>query len=59
VKGEIEKLGLKAVALPSAPDGARQRPVDLPRLAMFTTWGSTQDVGWVRYAFDHFDWPTI
>ena len=29
--------------------------VDLPRLAVFTTWGSTQDVGWVRYAFDHFE----
>ena len=22
---------------------------------MFSTWGSTQDVGWVRYAFDHFE----
>jgi hypothetical protein len=29
--------------------------VDLPRLAVFTTWGSTRDVGWVRYAFDHFE----
>ena len=29
--------------------------VDLPRLAVFTTWGATQDVGWVRYAFDHFE----
>jgi hypothetical protein len=24
---------------------------------MFSTWGSTQDVGWVRYAFDHFELP--
>ena len=22
---------------------------------MFTTWGSTQDLGWVRYAFDKFE----
>ena len=29
----------------------------LPRLAVFSTWGSTQDVGWVRYAFDHFEVP--
>lgn len=27
---------------------------DLPRLAIYSTWGSTQDVGWVRYAFDHY-----
>jgi len=31
--------------------------VDLPRVAMFSTWGGTQDVGWVRYAFDHFEMP--
>jgi hypothetical protein len=29
--------------------------VEVPRLAMYSTWGSTQDVGWVRYAFDHFE----
>jgi hypothetical protein len=56
VKAEIEKLGLRAVALASAPD-APKHPVDVPRIAMFSTWTSTQDVGWVRYAFDHFDTP--
>jgi hypothetical protein len=54
VKGEIEKLGLQAVALAQAPTVAKHA-VDLPRLAVFSTWGSTQDVGWVRYAFDHFE----
>src|SRR5579864_5695393 len=54
VKSEIEKLGLKAVALGEAPN-VRRHAVDLPRLAVFSTWGSTQDVGWVRYAFDHFE----
>ncbi|MEP7336207.1 MAG: M14 family zinc carboxypeptidase [Acidobacteriota bacterium] len=29
--------------------------VDLPRLAVFTTWGSTQEVGWVRHALDQFE----
>ena len=53
-RGEIEKLGLQAVALPQAP-GGRKHPVDLPRTAVFSTWGSTQDVGWVRYAFDKFE----
>jgi len=31
--------------------------VDLPRLAVYSTWGSTQEVGWVRYAFDKFEVP--
>ncbi len=29
-------------------------PSTLPRLAVFSTWGSTQDVGWVRYALRPF-----
>ena len=57
VKSEIEKLGLQAVALAEAPN-VKKHLVDLPRLAVFTTWGSTQDVGWVRYAFDHFEIPS-
>ena len=56
VKAEIEKLGLKAVALEKAPD-VTKHAVNLPRLAMFTTWGSTQEVGWVRHAFDQFEIP--
>jgi hypothetical protein len=54
VRTEIEKLGLQAVAMAQAPN-VPKHPVELPRLAMYTTWGSTQDVGWVRYAFDHFE----
>ena len=45
------------MALAQAPD-VPSHPVDLPRLAVFSTWGSTQDVGWVRYALDHFELPT-
>ena len=56
VKAEIEKLGLQAVALAQAPAVAKHL-VDAPRVAMFSTWGNTQDVGWVRYAFDHFELP--
>lgn len=55
-KAEVEKLGLRAVALPQTPDVAKHL-VDLPRLAMFSTWGSTQEVGWVRHAFDQFEIP--
>jgi hypothetical protein len=54
VRREIEELGLKAVALNEAPNVPRHL-IDIPRLAVFTTWGSTQDVGWVRHAFDHFE----
>ena len=54
VKTEIQKLGLNAVALQDAPK-VPKHDVDLPRLAVFSTWGYTQDVGWVRYALDHFE----
>jgi hypothetical protein len=54
VKSEVEALGLLAVALSAAPD-VKKHDVDLPRVAMFSSWGATQDVGWVRYAFDHFE----
>jgi zinc carboxypeptidase len=56
VRTAIESLGLTAVALPSAP-AVRLHDVDLPRLALYSTWGGTQDVGWVRYAFDRFEVP--
>jgi hypothetical protein len=51
-RDEIEKLGLTARAVAEKPSGLH--PVDLPRLAIFSTWGRTQEVGWVRHAFDHF-----
>jgi hypothetical protein len=54
VTAQVEKLGLQAVALAAAPD-VKKHAIDLPRLAMFSTWGSTQDLGWVRYAFDKFE----
>jgi Zinc carboxypeptidase len=56
VKQEIEQLGLKAVALKAAPKVAKHT-LDLPRIAMYSMWTTTQDVGWVRYAFDHFEIP--
>jgi hypothetical protein len=54
VRGAIEPLGLAAVALP-APPAVPLHDVNLPRLAIYSTWGGTQDVGWVRYAFDKFE----
>jgi Zinc carboxypeptidase len=56
LKGAVEPLGLTAVALAAAPT-VPMHDVDLPRLAIFSTWGSTQEVGWVRHAFDQFEVP--
>jgi hypothetical protein len=51
LKLSVEPLGLTTVALTKVPTAA-MRETPLPKLAVFSTWGSTQDVGWVRYAFD-------
>jgi hypothetical protein len=56
VKQAVSALGLTAVAVAKLPEVAKH-DVDLPRLAMFSTWGSTQEVGWVRHAFDTFEVP--
>ncbi|MGB7743043.1 MAG: hypothetical protein WBL41_09815, partial [Terracidiphilus sp.] len=47
------KLGLDVFALATSPKVATH-PAALPRLAIFSTWGDTQDVGWVRYTFDQY-----
>ena len=31
--------------------------VDLPRIAIYTTWSNTEKVGWVRLAFDRWEIP--
>jgi zinc carboxypeptidase len=52
----VEALGLKAVAL-NAPPQVPLHDLDLPRVAIYSIWGNTQDIGWVRYAFDKFEIP--
>jgi Zinc carboxypeptidase len=56
VRRDVQALGLTASALPSAPAVATT-DVDLPRIALYSTWAWTQDVGWVRLAFDRFEVP--
>jgi hypothetical protein len=51
LRRQVEALGLRAVALEAMPEGKRH-VVDVPRMAMFSTWGNTQPVGWVRHALD-------
>jgi hypothetical protein len=56
VKGAVEALGLTGAALEAMPNVATHE-IDLPRVAIFSTWGNTQEVGWVRHAFDTFELP--
>jgi hypothetical protein len=55
VRAAVTPLGLTGTLLAAAPGGVATHDVDLPRIAMFSTWGNTQDVGWVRHAFDVFE----
>ncbi|WP_419814727.1 M14 family zinc carboxypeptidase [Glacieibacterium sp.] len=52
----VEELGLTTIAAPAKLD-VTTHEVSVPRTAVFTTWGSTQSVGWVRYAFDQYKTP--
>ncbi len=45
--------GFTVMSLTKLPD-VPMHDVDLPRLAVYSTWGSTQEVGWVRHALDQF-----
>lgn len=52
-RAAVVELGLQAERLGEMPAVAKHA-VDLPRMAVFSTWGSTQEVGWVRHALDSF-----
>jgi hypothetical protein len=56
VRSVITSLGLQATALPTPPQVDTVN-VDLPRLAIYTTWANTEKVGWVRLAFDRWEIP--
>ena len=56
LKSLAAELGLDALPLAAQPSVAMHEAI-LPRIAMFSTWGGTQDVGWVRYAFDQYKVP--
>jgi len=56
LKDAVIPLGLTAIGLRVKP-GVKSHEAALPRVAVYSTWGSTQNVGWVRYAFDQFETP--
>ena len=56
VAAAIDSLGLSAVATRDVPSVARHE-LDVPRVGLVHSWTSTQDEGWVRFAFDRLGIP--
>jgi hypothetical protein len=56
LKPTAKELGLDVVGLAVQPQVATH-PAALPRVAIFSAWNGTQDVGWVRYTFDQYKVP--
>ncbi|MBN1272870.1 MAG: hypothetical protein JXB26_11440 [Candidatus Aminicenantes bacterium] len=55
--GEVcREWGLSAFALKKMPE-VKTHELKVPRIAIFHTWFSTQDDGWVRLAFDQLKVP--
>lgn len=56
VESMAGEIGLEVVSTSTMPD-VETHDLDIPRIAILHTWQSTQDDGWVRYAFDQLDIP--
>jgi hypothetical protein len=52
----VEKFGLTGVALSATPT-VTMHDADLPRVAIYSSWSGTQEIGWYRYTFDRFGVP--
>jgi len=55
-KAAVESLGLTAAALTAAPTVV-SHDADVPRVAIYSQWQGTQELGWYRHAFDQFGIP--
>ena len=56
VRAAVERFGLTAAALNAQPTVA-MHDADVPRIAMYSSWTGTQEIGWVRFTFDKFGVP--
>ncbi|HYN10169.1 MAG TPA: M14 family zinc carboxypeptidase [Vicinamibacterales bacterium] len=56
VRTAVEQLGLTAAAFATAPTVATHDG-DVPRVAIYSQWNGTQELGWYRHAFDQFGIP--
>ncbi|MGH7656077.1 MAG: M14 family zinc carboxypeptidase [Gemmatimonadaceae bacterium] len=55
-QAQVESLGLTAAALSALPTVASHDAV-VARIAIYSQWSGTQDLGWYRYTFDRFGIP--
>jgi hypothetical protein len=55
-KTAADSLGLTAASLASVPT-VTTHDADVPRIAIYSQWGNTQELGWYRHAFDMFGIP--
>lgn len=51
LKPSVEELGLEAIGVSKLPTVASHAST-IPRTAVFSTWGFSEKVGWLRYALD-------
>ena len=51
-----EQLGLTGALLASLPT-VKMHDADVPRVAIYSQWAGTQELGWYRHAFDQFGIP--
>jgi hypothetical protein len=56
VRMVAQRYGLTIRGVSAAPAVARH-PLDLPRVAIYHSWYSTQDAGWARYTFERYGIP--
>jgi Zinc carboxypeptidase len=56
IRAAVEKYGLTAAALTAMPT-VPMHDGDAPRIAIFSAWSDTQDLGWYRYTFDRMGIP--
>ena len=55
-RAAVEELGLTGAMLSSAPS-VESHDADAPRIAIYSQWSGTQELGWYRHAFDQFGIP--
>jgi hypothetical protein len=56
IRSAVEEFGLTAAALDSQPV-VPMHDANVPRIAIYSSWNGTQDLGWYRLTFDKFGIP--
>ena len=56
VRAAVEEFGLTATAMTALP-AVPTHDADAPRIAIYSQWSGTQDLGWYRLTFDNFGIP--